>query len=111
MFVLTWALSEPAFINTNYDTVHKLPLRIKPSVNSDSHRLYMMNKLLFLVSFDTKPTKLSKLDQPCVLKWKGVSVSAWVCVCVCVHVQPSVSVFSLALVCVKSCYKFDFHTY
>lgn len=53
-----------------------------------SHAECMINKLLFLLSFDTKPTSLSKLDQPMRVGCEGVSV--FPC-----------TVYSVVLLCVK----------
>lgn len=44
-----------------YIMEHEILLRIHPCVNSASVIIYMMNKLLFLVSSDTKPSNLDEL--------------------------------------------------
>lgn len=46
---------------SKYNMEHDMRLRIYQSVNSESLVIYRMNKLLFLVSIDTKTTKLVKL--------------------------------------------------
>lgn len=45
-----------------YIMEHEILLRIYQCVNIASVKLYMMNNLLFLVSFDTKPSNLDELQ-------------------------------------------------